>query len=100
MKENKRKVKVIERDMYTVFFENVYGLTFAHIDMHKWSHKALKFCRKDLDLLILIRQSPIFVYVSSDDVGKLRKFCNLLGFSQCFPHSIEDPRANIMIKKG
>ena len=69
---------VMEREYYTVHYEQVESHTVIHCDVHKYSKTIRKQLLKDLDLLMSMRQSPL-IAVHMDN-KKHRKFLEMMGF--------------------
>ena len=69
---------VMERDSFTVPFEQVEQHTIVHCDVHRYNKTIKKELLKDLDLLMSMRKSPLITVHMDDE--KHRKFLEMMGF--------------------
>ena len=73
------RARVIERDNYTVWFDQYEDQTFLHCEVYRYN-KTVKFELKNyLQFLLRLRQSPLFAIHHLDDI-KHKKFLLMLGF--------------------
>lgn len=73
------RARVIERDNYTVWFDQYEDQTFLHCEVYRYN-KTVKFeLINYLKFLLRIRQSPLYAIHERDDPKHL-KFLTMLGF--------------------
>ena len=70
---------VCERDEYRIGYEQCYGMTVGHMDVFKWSPSVARQLIEDVEVLMEMRSSPIYIPISHHDL-KLMRFVELLGF--------------------
>jgi len=69
---------VMERDSFTVHFEQVEQHTIVHCDVHRYNKTIKKELLENLDLLMSMRKSPLIAVHMDDE--KHRKFLVMMGF--------------------
>lgn len=88
------RARVIERDNYTVWFDQYEDQTFLHCKVYRYN-KTVKFeLINYLKFLLRLRKSPLYAIHERDDPKHL-KFLTMLGFKYletriCLDHLSRD----------
>ena len=73
------KIPIVQRQDYTIYFEQVSGNTFVHCDVYKWTKGSKKALLEDWESLCLLHNAPIYAYHVVGDKKHL-KFLEITGF--------------------
>jgi hypothetical protein len=74
------KVPVVEREDYTIYFQDLNGETWVHCDVRHWSPTAAKSIKRDADALKKIVGGPVYALNEPKGCKKHIKFLKMLGF--------------------
>ena len=74
------KVPVVQRDDYTIYFQDIDGSTWVHCDVRNWSPAVARSLKRDADTVYGLHGGPVFALNEPAGCMKHRKFLGLMGF--------------------
>lgn len=83
------KVPVVVRDNYVMYLELSENLLWFHTDVKRWSSEVKTKFLEDLNLLQYLTSIPVFALINQDN-KKLKKFAEVIGFTQIQPYLGQD----------
>jgi hypothetical protein len=72
------KVPAVQRPDYTVTLEQWADMTFAHVDVRRWTAPVCRAFKADFDALYALHGGPLYA-TATDDNTKLQKFIGFCG---------------------
>lgn len=92
------KIPVVQRDAYTIYFEQVMGVTFTHCDVYKWNRTTRANLLNDSEAITALHGGPLYAYHTVGDTKHL-KFLKMLGFEYVKTGLQNDLRLTEIYKK-